>query len=261
MSIQIRQMSNDEAYESWSKQLCEQAINHRHAAWSIGDLMLEGDRKFDADRVTHAMEATGMTFETLQNYKSIAKAFPIGRRRLNVGITIHGDIRALDVPIQDGLLDLVEKHEINRADLRERIKAVKSGDLDALKFKWKPKNAVREFEDSNASVSDEDKPIFDSTGAGEGMAADRHDDLEVKGDNRRSANEELDAINRAIQKFEKSIPLLNLAAISGPSLQASMAILREVSMAKARHDQAHIIPSAASTPVSNTADQTEAAHG
>lgn len=261
MSIQTRPLSNDEAFDRWSTDLCKQAINHRHSVWSIGDLLLEGERKFEDGRYMAALEATRLTIETLMNYKSLAKCFPAGKRRLNLGVSSHEAVRSLDDVARDALLDLVEKHEISRDNLRDRVKAYKGGDVGALAYKWKQPNKVTEVEDHAARENDDDdKPVFDASDAGAGLDAERREVLEgLRADDRRSANAELDAINRAIQKFEQSRHLLNLDAVSRDSLQASIAVLREVATAKARHDQKHLIGSASPTPASNSAALMEGA--
>lgn len=167
---------NSPDFDQWRKDLVSQAIEHRHAVWSIGDLLLEGEEKFGADRVWSAAEATGMTFDTLRNYKSLANCFPKGKRRLNLGVSHHEAVRSLDEAAREAALDLVQKHDVSRESLRERVKAYNGGDLAALNPDWKPAPKVVDVEDDHAPRDiDEDKPVFDASDAGEAMAAERRE--------------------------------------------------------------------------------------
>jgi hypothetical protein len=168
---------NSPDFDQWRKELVSQAIEHRHAVWSIGDLLLEGEEKFGADRVWSAAEATGMTFDTLRNYKSLANCFPKGRRRLNLGVSHHEAVRSLDEAAREAALDLVQKHDVSRESLRERVKAYNGGDLAALNPDWKPAPKVVQVEDDHAARdTDEDgAPVFDSSDAGEAMAAEKRE--------------------------------------------------------------------------------------
>lgn len=234
MSIQTRPLSNDEAFDRWSTDLCKQAINHRHSVWSIGDLLLEGERKFEDGRYMAALEATRLTIETLMNYKSLAKCFPAGKRRLNLGVSSHEAVRSLDDVARDALLDLVEKHEISRDNLRDRVKAYKGGDVGALAYKWKQPNKVTEVEDHAARENDDDdKPVFDSTDAGVGMAGDRSDDGSLKGIDLSDVNQVmLDALTKAEKAFShENVSFANLERLSAPRLRALGERIIEVSAA------------------------------
>lgn len=236
--IRTEQLSNDAAFDAWARDLLKEAINQRHASWSVGDLMLQGLNRFDEARVWTAAEATGMTPETLTNYKSLAKTFPPGKRRLNLGISVHEAVRSLEEPARDALLDLVEKHEITRDSLRERVKAYKGGDVGALVFKWKPEPKRIEVDEPNARVIDEDKPVFDSTAAGEGMRPEReHADFEASDENQNLAK-----VLRALEKIDPR--MLNLSSLSRDAIQAAIAKLQDIAVAKAKFDQRHIIGSA-----------------
>lgn len=172
-----RILSNDPDFDKWAGDLLKQAIEHRHAVWSIGDLLLEGEERFGADRVWSAAEATGMTFDTLRNYKSLAKCFPKGKRRLNLGVSHHEAVRSLDEAAREAALDLVQKHGVSRESLRERVRAYNGGDLAALNPDWKPAPKVIEVQDDHAARdTDEDGgPVFDASDAGEAMAAEKRE--------------------------------------------------------------------------------------
>lgn len=270
MSIKTRPMTNDEAFDEWQTQLLKEAINHRHAVWSIGDLLLEGEKKFDDARFMQALEATKLTIETLTNYKSLAKCFPIGSRRLNLGVSHHEAVRSLDEPTRKAMLDLVERHEISRENLRDRVQAYKGGDLEALLPKWRQKNKVTEVEDHAARENDDDdKPVFDSTDAGVGMAGDRSDDGSLKGIDLSDVNQVmLDALTKAEKAFShENVSFANLERLSAPRLRALGERIIEVSAAvDAAQENAfkRQRPAASAKPVSSTSDlkeDAEVVHG
>lgn len=229
MAIQTRPLTNDEAFDRWAADLVTRAVDHRNAAWTIGDLLLEGLEKFDEDRVWTAAEATGMTPETLTNYKSLAKTFRPGRRRMNLGISVHETVRSLDETAQNLFLDMVEKYEITREALRERVRAYKAGDAGAANYKWKPQPKVVEVEDSHAGVSDnDDKPVFDATDAGQGIAAEREarEPAETLSDAHQSLLRSLDAIDRATTA--ENCRMLPMARINTARLRSAAAVLLRI---------------------------------
>lgn len=229
MSIQTRPLTNDEAFDRWAADLVARAVDHRNAAWTIGDLLLEGLEKFDEARVWTAAEATGMTPETLTNYKSLAKTFRPGRRRMNLGISVHETVRSLDETAQNLFLDMVEKYEITREALRERVRAYKAGDAGAANYKWKPQPKIIEVEDSHAGVSDDDdKPVFDATDAGQGIAAEREarEPAETLSDAHQSLLRSLDAIERATTA--ENCRMLPMARINTARLRSAAAVLLRI---------------------------------
>lgn len=234
--IRTQPLSNDPSFDEWATRLVTEAVNHRHAVWTIGDLMIEGLNRFDEPRVWTAAEGTGMTPETLTNYKSLAKSFPRGKRRLNLGVSIHEVVRTLDDAARTAALDLVERHELTREALRERVKAYKSGDLAALNGDWKPPHKVIEVEDSHAGVIDEDKPVFDSGAFGEAIEAERGE-RERADFMANDANQDVLNACRAVEKID--IRMVDPARLSRDAIKAAIAKLRELEDLKARHDARH----------------------
>lgn len=231
-------LSNDPGFDDWATRLVSQAVNHRHAAWSIGDLMLEGLNRFDEPRVWTAAEGTGMTPETLTNYKSLAKSFPPGKRRLNLGVSVHEVVRTLDEAARSAALDLVERHDLTREALRERVKAYKGGDLAALNSDWKPPHKVIEVEEPNAGVSDENKPVFDSGAFGEAVEAERGE-RERADFTANDANQDVLNACRAVERID--IRMVDPARLSRDAIRAAIAKLRELEDLKARHDARHLM--------------------
>ncbi len=231
--IRTEPLSNDPGFDDWATRLVTEAVNHRHAAWSLGDLMLEGLNRFDEPRVWTAAEGTGMTPETLTNYKSLAKSFPPGKRRLNLGVSVHEVVRTLDEAARSAALDLVERHDLTREALRERVKAYKGGDLGALNSGWKPPHKVIEVEEPNAGVIDEDKPVFDSGAFGEGVEAERGE-RERADFAANDANQDVLNACRAVERIDTR--MVDPARLSRDAIKAAIAKLRELEDLKARHD-------------------------
>lgn len=245
--IKTQPLSNDEAFDTWCRDLVTQAVEHRNAAWTLGDLLIEGLEKFDEARVWTAAEATGMTPETLTNYKSLAKAFRPGRRRMNLGITVHETVRALDETAQNLFLDMVEKYEISREALRERVRAYKAGDAGAANYKWKPLPKVVEVEDSHAGVrNDDDKPVMDGTDFGQGMAAEKVE-RERGEDTLSDANQILmrgmDTVERALGAENRR--MLPLAKVNTARLRALASELSRLA------DEADVVQSGRMKPRQN----------
>lgn len=65
--------------EQWAVALCAFARLRDGAGWAIGDLLLYGERFEDTD-YEEACDNTGYKRGTLMNMKSVAKAFPKGKR-------------------------------------------------------------------------------------------------------------------------------------------------------------------------------------
>lgn len=229
----IRTISNDPSFDEWATRLVTEAVNHRHAVWTIGDLMIEGLNRFDEPRVWTAAEGTGMTPETLTNYKSLAKSFPRGKRRLNLGVSIHEVVRTLDDAARTAALDLVERHELTREALRERVKAYKGGDLAALNSDWKPPHKVIEVEEPHAGVIDEDKPVFDSGAFGEAVEAERGE-RERADFTASDANQDVLNACRAVEKID--IRMVDPERLSRDAIKAAIVRLRELEDIKARYD-------------------------
>lgn len=95
MNDEPQVLSNDSAFDQWAVEFASVSINYRHSIWAIGDKLLEGCDRFDDGRVWRVAETTGLTHGTLENYRSMAKAYPPQTRRLNLSFGIHEAARPL----------------------------------------------------------------------------------------------------------------------------------------------------------------------
>ena len=245
MAIQTRPASNNEMYDRWQEEVLAAAQNYRSGAWSLADKLLEGMDRFGENMFYQCVGDTGLSQHTIENYLSLARAFPVSRRRESVAIGIHDAVRKLPEDEGNAVLQLAEKYGWTREQVRDRVKAWKQGDLEALKAGWKPKPKVIEVEE--AEVVDNDKPVMDSTAFGEGLAVERHErerpDFEAN-----DANQQVMNVFRAIERLD--LRMVSLSSLSRDSLRAAIARLQELECMKARADQSHLV----SAPLAHGAD-------
>ena len=99
--------------------------------WAWGDWQLELARRAVSNGgMKRWMEAQHLTYGTLHNYKSIAKAFPRSRRREKLTIGHHAAVAALTVAEANKLLKKAEANGTTREVLRAEVKALLNRDDD-----------------------------------------------------------------------------------------------------------------------------------
>jgi hypothetical protein len=90
----------------------------------IGDLLNFGEKLY-GDKYTEAMEATGLSYDTLANYASVCLRVARSRRREGLHFGHHAEVASLE-PLQQ--IEWLEAAVVNgwrRAELRERLRASK----------------------------------------------------------------------------------------------------------------------------------------
>jgi hypothetical protein len=98
---------------------------HRASAWTIGDLANHCDRD-DVDGLSYEQiaEATGLAFQTVQNYASIARRVPRSRRRVGLPMSTHQAVSKLPPAKQKELLSRAVKEDWPRSRMREELDAL-----------------------------------------------------------------------------------------------------------------------------------------
>lgn len=236
MAIQARPVSNNEAYDRWQEEVLAAATDYRKGAWALADKLLEGMDRFGEAMFYQIVNDTGLSQHTIENYLSLAKGFPISRRRENVALGIHDAVRKLPEAEADAVLALAEQYHWTRENVRDRVKAWKTGDLSALKAGWKPKLTPKlsaqtpDIEDAEV-IEETDKPVFDSTGAGQATAAERAEKREALADqNLSDANQilmrGLDTVERALNAENRR--MLPMARINTARLRSAAAVLLRI---------------------------------
>lgn len=90
---------------------------HKRTAWYIGDLLNYGEKMY-GEKYAQAEAVTGLNKQTLMNYASVCSQIPRSRRRANLNYSIHAEVAYLEPDEQKKWLDLAEKNDWKREDLR-----------------------------------------------------------------------------------------------------------------------------------------------
>lgn len=91
----------------------------------LADWLRYGESREDwNDRLTQAVETTGLTLKTLKNMRAVA-AIPPSRRRDDVEFSMHADVAALPADEQTAWLERAAEEGWTRQELRLNLKASK----------------------------------------------------------------------------------------------------------------------------------------
>ncbi len=92
-------------FPAWEKYGRKLQLADRGVQWAIGDWLLHGENHWP-DKYEQAVEITGFREQTLMNYRSVAKAFPLEtyRRRENVDFSTHAEVASLPEDVADRIL-------------------------------------------------------------------------------------------------------------------------------------------------------------
>jgi len=97
--------------------------------WWIGDLLLCGEDKPEwGETYKAACERFGREEQTLKNYKAVAKAVKLSRRRDNLSWKHHAEVASLPAREQTKWLKYAEKNELSAADLRRELRDSQSAE-------------------------------------------------------------------------------------------------------------------------------------
>ncbi|WP_285583892.1 LmbU family transcriptional regulator [Actinoallomurus iriomotensis] len=111
--------------DSWVSVGQEIAVISDASAWWLADWLIYG-RETYPDRYRHAIDRTGLSYQTLRNYAWIARAFPVSRRRDKLSMQHHAEVVTLVAEEQDEWLDQAEHHGWSVAELRRRLRGGRS---------------------------------------------------------------------------------------------------------------------------------------
>jgi hypothetical protein len=92
------------------------------SSWWIGDWLTYGESHYGA-RYKSAVAETGLDYQTLRNYATVARRFALSRRRDNLSFQHHAEVCALDDAEQDLWLDAAADGRWSRTQLRQRVRA------------------------------------------------------------------------------------------------------------------------------------------
>jgi hypothetical protein len=109
-------------FDTWTTIGRQVAVVGNATAWWLGDWLAYGQAAYGG-RYRAAVEATGLDYQTLRNYASVARRFPLSRRRDKLSFQHHAEVAALPERDQDEWLDAALEEGWSRNELRRRVHA------------------------------------------------------------------------------------------------------------------------------------------
>ena len=105
------------------------SVGQAHVAlrWFIGDLLAYGERTY-GETYAQYMDAFGLAYHTLQQYRRVAAHVPLEERREEVAWTAYQITAHLEAETREALLDAYTTGEIaDTTELRDEVKALSTG--------------------------------------------------------------------------------------------------------------------------------------
>jgi hypothetical protein len=104
-------------FEEWAALGAQIARFSSATQWALGDWWFYGEWEYGS-MYEKAMEATGLSYQTLADLKYVASRFEFSRRREKLSLSHHREVAPRDQDEQDRFLDLAEEHGWSREKLR-----------------------------------------------------------------------------------------------------------------------------------------------
>lgn len=129
----LRLQDGKVAFDQWldlGKQLAQM---DRSMPWWIGDWAAYGKnlwgREYEPDepddapksKYREAIDVTGLAYQTIANYQTVADSFPISRRRETLSFQHHAEVASLGPAEQEHWLQLAENEKLSVKALREQL--------------------------------------------------------------------------------------------------------------------------------------------
>lgn len=92
------------------------------SAWWLADWLVYGETAYGWRRYRHAIERTGLDYQTLRNYAWVARRFEHHRRRDSLSFAHHAEVARLAPPEQDYWLRKAEQQKWSRNELRRAVR-------------------------------------------------------------------------------------------------------------------------------------------
>lgn len=122
---------SEAVYADAVKRLKAKASNHRKGIWELADELLRCE-KLLGDRFSQAVEVTQLAPDTISNYLGVARAWPADIRQPDMPFDMHAALVTLDDKNKASVMRIASKALWTRADVRQRMKAWKDGDVEAF---------------------------------------------------------------------------------------------------------------------------------
>src|SRR5215216_3110150 len=121
------QLADHLTFDRW-QEVGVKICRYRSAnSWWIGDWLIYGQSHY-GERYKRGVAETGLDYQTLRNYASVARRFPLSRRRDNLSFQHHAEVCGLDDPEQDFWLEAAAEARWSRTQLRRRVRASRERD-------------------------------------------------------------------------------------------------------------------------------------
>jgi len=117
-------LSENLTFEEWQQIGKQLQLMHGSIGFWIGDWLNFGEKKY-GETYTQAVEETGLEVQTLMNYKWVAGAIEISRRRDDLSFSCHHEIASAPQEQQDILLEKAVKENLSSREVRDIIKEIK----------------------------------------------------------------------------------------------------------------------------------------
>ena len=108
-------------FEAWRELGIKIGRYANGSAWWLGDWLLFGQHKY-GPRYRDAIDFTGLDYQTLRNYASVARHFEPARRRHDLSFQHHAEVCGLDREGQDRWLAHAVANGWSRSELRRRLR-------------------------------------------------------------------------------------------------------------------------------------------
>lgn len=211
------------SFEDWQAAAIDAQKFWKTLPWVMGDILAYSARRWP-DVWEQACEFTDRSNETLRKYMQTAEKFPPERRKWKVSFTYYQKVAFLPQDEQESLLTQAENGEINTTDLATLLRRAPV---------FNNQRKIIDVPDTE-TAEPEDRPVFDSTSAGQAMEAEKAI-REKPSFEANDANQECLNIFRAIEKLAPRLRLVDLNTLSRDSLRDAIGTLEELSHMKARH--------------------------
>lgn len=105
----------------WVEQGHRIGMMGRSAGWWIGDWLRYGNARY-GEKYSRATKITGYDAQTLMNMVWVCSRIEISRRRENLSWSHHAEVAAVDLLLQERLLNQAAAERLSVRDLRELIR-------------------------------------------------------------------------------------------------------------------------------------------
>lgn len=125
LSVGLR-FSGRLSFEQWCEVGRRVGLRANASMWWLGDWLLYGERAYGS-RYLGALAVTGLDYQTLRNYATVARRFSVPRRRQDLSFHHHAEVCPLPDVEQERWLDRAAAAGWSRNELRRRLRAARNG--------------------------------------------------------------------------------------------------------------------------------------